>query len=134
MEVTRTMPLNRHTMALSAKSVDAVKGRAGVKTDTVLRIEHLSLSLIPVSYTQLDVYKRQDVLDAVAAFCESYELAPDLYASPELRQALDGAMQTLDGQTFVLDQQLQTALELCKLAAEEPQQYTALPDGSWKKN
>ena len=42
MEVTRTMPLNRHTMALSAKSVDAVKGRAGVKTDTVLRIEHLS--------------------------------------------------------------------------------------------
>ena len=43
-------------------------------------------------------------------------------------------MQTLDGQTFVLDQQLQTALELCKLAAEEPQQYTALPDGSWKKN
>ncbi len=42
MEVTRTMPLNRHTMALSAKSVDVVKGRAGVKTDTVLRIEHLS--------------------------------------------------------------------------------------------
>ena len=42
MEVTRTMPLNRHTMALSAKSVDAVKGRDGVKTDTVLRIEHLS--------------------------------------------------------------------------------------------
>ena len=75
-----------------------------------------------------------NVLDAVAAFCESYELAPDLYASPELLQALDGAMQTLDGQTFVLDQQLQTALELCKLAAEEPQQYTALPDGSWKKN
>ena len=75
-----------------------------------------------------------DVLDAVAAFCESYELAPDLYASPELLQALDGAMQTLDGQTFVLDQQMQTALELCKLAAEEPQQYTALPDGSWKKN
>ena len=53
-------------------------------------------------------------------FAESYELAPDLYASPELLQALDGAMQTLDGQTFVLDQQMQTALELCKLAAEEP--------------
>ena len=36
--------------------------------------------------------------------------------------------------TYVLDDQLQTALEICKLAAAEPQQYTALPDGSWKKN
>lgn len=74
------------------------------------------------------------VVDAVAAFCERYGLEPALHASPDMLQALDEAMQTLDGQTHVLDDQLQTALEICKLAAEKPQQYTALPDGSWKKN
>lgn len=76
-----------------------------------------------------------DVVEAVTAFRESYEMDPELlYASPDMLQALDEAMQTLDGQTYVLDDQLQTALEICKLAAEKPQQYTALPDGSWKKN
>ena len=49
-------------------------------------------------------------------------------------RALDETIQTVDGQTYVLEDQLQTALEICKLAAKEPQQYTALPDGSWTKN
>ena len=76
-----------------------------------------------------------DVVEAVKAFRESYEMDPELlYASPDMLQALDEAIQTLDGQTYVLDDQLQTALEICKLAAKEPQQYTALPDGSWTKN
>ena len=76
-----------------------------------------------------------DVVEAVTAFRESYEMDPELlYASPDMLQALDEAMQTLDGQTHVLDDQLQAALEICKQAAEKPQRYTALPDGSWKKN
>ena len=75
------------------------------------------------------------VVDAVAAFRESYEMDPELlYASPDMLQALDEAVQLLDGQTHVLDDQLQAALEICKHAAEKPQRYTALPDGSWKKN
>ena len=74
------------------------------------------------------------VVDAVAAFCERYGLEPALHASPEMLDALDEAVQLLDGQTHVLDDQLQAALEICKQAAEKPQRYTALPDGSWKKN
>ncbi len=74
------------------------------------------------------------VVDAVAAFCERYGLEPALHASPEMLGALDEAVQLLDGQTHVLDDQLQAALEICKQAAEKPQRYTALPDGSWKKN
>ncbi|MGO5028042.1 S41 family peptidase [Candidatus Agathobaculum pullicola] len=74
------------------------------------------------------------VTGAVQSFLASYDMEPGLYASAEMLQALDEAMQTLDGQTYELDEQLLTALELCKLAAAEPQQYTALPDGSWKKN
>lgn len=74
------------------------------------------------------------VVDAVAAFCERYGLEPALHASPDMLQALDEAVQLLDGQTHVLDDQLQAALEICKQAAEKPQRYTALPDGSWKKN
>ena len=76
-----------------------------------------------------------DVVEAVTAFRESYELDPALlYASPDLLAALDDAVHTLDGERFVLDDQLQTALEICKLAAAKPQQYTALPDGSWQAN
>lgn len=74
------------------------------------------------------------VVDAVAAFCERYGLEPALHASPEMLDALDEAVQLLDGQTHVLDDQLQAALEICKQAAEKPQRYIALPDGSWKKN
>lgn len=74
------------------------------------------------------------VVDAVAAFCERYGLELALHASPEMLDALDEAVQLLDGQTHVLDDQLQAALEICKQAAEKPQRYTALPDGSWKKN
>lgn len=75
-----------------------------------------------------------NVADAVSAFRDTYEMEHGLYASPDVLFALDEAMQTLDGQTYVLDQQLRTALEICKLAAAKPQQYTSLADGSWKKN
>lgn len=57
-----------------------------------------------------------DVLDAVAAFRQTYEMAPAQYASPEMLEALDGAMRSLDGQTYALDSQLQLALEMCRLA------------------
>lgn len=73
------------------------------------------------------------VLDAVSAFRASYEMAPDLFASPAVLHALNDAMQTLDGQSYLLDEQLYTAQEICRLAAAKPQQYTSLPDGSWKK-
>ena len=74
------------------------------------------------------------MLDAVTAFGESYGLEPALSAAPALLQALDDAVRALDGETCVLDDQLQTALDLCLLAADEPQRYTALPDGSWQEN
>ena len=74
------------------------------------------------------------VLDAVSALRGSLGLGAGLYASPEVLAALDGAVQQLDGQSYMVDRQLEAALELCRQAAAEPQQYTALPDGSWTKN
>ena len=72
-----------------------------------------------------------EVADAVAAFCAQYGMEPALYASTELLEALDDAVQVLDGTTYLLDDQLQLALTMCQLAAEKPQRYTALPDGNW---
>ena len=72
-----------------------------------------------------------EVADAVAAFCAQYGMEPALYASTELLEALDDAVQVLDGTTYLLDDQLQLALSVCQLAAKQPQRYTALPDGSW---
>lgn len=75
-----------------------------------------------------------EVLDAISALRSSYEMEPGLYASPEVLAALNAAMQTLDGQSYTVDRQLEAAIEICKQAAAEPQQYTVLPDGSWTKN
>ena len=72
-----------------------------------------------------------EVADAVAAFCAQYGMEPARYASTELLEALDDAVQVLDGTTYLLDDQLQLALSVCQLAAKQPQRYTALPDGSW---
>lgn len=106
--------------------------RYGEQSDNVYAMaERLALfGLIGAPTNTFD----SSVLDAVQAFRESCGMEPGLYASPDLLQALEAAVQAVDGQTYVLDDQLQTALEICKLAAAEPQQYTALPDGSWKKN
>ena len=60
-----------------------------------------------------------EVADAVAAFCAQYGMEPALYASTELLEALDDAVQVLDGTTYLLDDQLQLALTMCQLAAEK---------------
>ena len=74
-----------------------------------------------------------DVADAVASFRAAYDLPAALYASPEMLSALDEAVTALDGQTYLVDDQLQSALEMCRLAAAKPQQYTVKSDGSWTK-
>lgn len=117
----RLMPLN------TSESI-----RFGTQSDNVYAMtERLALlGLLDKATNTFD----SSVMSAVQSFLASYEMESELYASPEMLQALDMAMQTLDGQTYELDEQLFTALEIGKLAAAEPQQYTALPDGSWKKN
>ena len=74
-----------------------------------------------------------DVADAVASFRAAYDLPVALYASPEMLSALDEAVTALNGQTYLVDDQLQSALEMCRLAAAKPQQYTVKSDGSWTK-
>ena len=74
-----------------------------------------------------------DVADAVASFRAAYDLPAALYASPEMLSALDEAVTALNGQTYLVDDQLQSALEMCRLAAAKPQQYTVKSDGSWTK-
>ena len=106
--------------------------RFGDQSDNVYAMTE-RLALLGLISGATDTYD-SDVVNAVTTFRASYDMAPDLYASPEVLTALDDAMQTLDGRSYELDMQLQTALEICKLAANEPQQYTALADGSWKKN
>lgn len=106
--------------------------RFGTQSDNVYAMTErlVLLGLLDEATNTFD----SSVMSAVQSFLASYEMESELYASPEMLQALDMAMQTLDGQTYELDEQLFTALEIGKLAAAEPQQYTALPDGSWKKN
>ena len=55
-------------------------------------------------------------------------------ASPEMLSALSDAISALSGKTYTLDMQMQSALEICRLAAAKPQQYTVSPDGTWKRN
>ena len=75
-----------------------------------------------------------DVLDAVTGFCSSYDLPAAAYASPEMLSALSDAISALSGKTYTLDMQMQSALEICRLAAAKPQQYSVRPDGTWKRN
>ena len=75
-----------------------------------------------------------DVLDAVNSFCSSYDLSAAAYASPEMLSALSDAISALSGKTYTLDMQMQSALEICRLAAAKPQQYSVSPDGTWKRN
>ncbi len=74
-----------------------------------------------------------DVLDAVTQFYQTRDLPTALYASPEMLESLEKTIEALDGKTYTLDTQYQTALAMCRTAAAKPQQYTVQPDGSWKK-
>lgn len=104
--------------------------RFGEQSDQVYAMTE-RLSLLGLLKEPSRVFDRV-VLDAVAAFAESYEMGSLLHASSDLLAALEQAMQILNGETYVIDDQLQLAVEMGKLAAEKPQQYTPLPDGSWK--
>jgi len=72
-----------------------------------------------------------ETIDAVSQFRKKNELGTGLFASPDVLKALDESMKNLDGETYIIDDQLQTALSICKTAAKEPQRYIANPDGSW---
>ena len=113
--------------------LDATEGlRFGTQSDNVYAMTErlVLLGLLDEPTNTFD----GKVMDAVQSFLASYEMPSELYASPEMLEALDAAMQALNGQTYQLDEQLLAALEIGRQAAAEPQQYTALPDGSWKKN
>lgn len=71
-------------------------------------------------------------LDAVRRFQASVGQLPGFAASPSLLKQLDA--QTSAEEELTADNQLATALEICKLAAAEPAQYTAKADGTWKNN
>ncbi len=73
-----------------------------------------------------------ELADAVSEFRINYGLEPGFYASPEMLSKLEETVQNLDGMTYTIDEQLETAIGLCKLAASEPQQYVPNPDGTWK--
>lgn len=128
--------VENRTVTVNAASLTPIDTTAtlcfGDRSDNVYAMTE-RLALLGLIDQATDTYDG-DVTEAVSAFRASYELEPGLYASPEVLALLESAMQTLDGQSYALDVQLQTALEICKLAAAKPQQYTALPDGSWKKN
>lgn len=56
------------------------------------------------------------MLDAVTGFCSSYDLPAAACASPEMLSALSDAISALSGKTYTLDMQMQSALEICRLA------------------
>lgn len=105
--------------------------RFGDSSDAVYAMtERLSLlGLLTEATSKYD----GDVMDAVASFRSAYDLPAALYASPDMLSALDEAVTALNGQTYIVDDQLQSALEMCRLAAAKPQQYTVKSDGTWTK-
>ena len=132
--LTPDIQLNNRKVTVNAASLKPLDTSAtlrfGDSSDAVYAMtERLALlGLISEATTQYD----GDVVDAVASFREAYDLPAALYASPDMLSALDEAITALNGQTYVLDEQLQTALAMCRLAAAEPQQYTVQADGSWR--
>ncbi|MGE4549201.1 MAG: S41 family peptidase [Intestinibacillus sp.] len=71
-------------------------------------------------------------LDAVRRFQVSVGQFPGFAASPVLLKQLE-AQTSAEGE-LTIDNQLATALEICKLAAAQPAQYTVQADGTWKNN
>lgn len=135
--LTPDVQIENRTVTVNAASLSPLDTtqtlRFGQQSDAVYAMTE-RLALFGLIGEATDTYDA-DVVEAVAAFREKYDLDPgQLYASPDLLQALDNAVRTLDGESYVLDDQLQIALGVCELAAAQPQQYTALPDGSWTKN
>ena len=135
--LTPDVQMENRTVTVNAASLSPLDTtqtlRFGQQSDAVYAMTE-RLALFGLIGEATDTYDA-DVVEAVAAFREKYDLDPaQLYASPDLLQALDNAVRTLDGESYVLDDQLQIALGVCELAAAQPQQYTALPDGSWTKN
>lgn len=134
--LTPDLQVSNRTVTVDAASLTPLDTSAsllfGEQSDAVYAMTE-RLALLGLLDEATDTFD-STVMTAVQSFLASYEMDEALYASPAMLQALDAAMQTLDGQTYQLDEQLNTALEICKLAAAKPQQYTALPDGSWKKN
>ena len=132
--LTPDIQLNNQKVTVNAASLKPLDTSAtlrfGDSSDAVYAMtERLALlGLISEATTQYD----GDVVDAVASFREAYDLSAALYASPDMLSALDEAITALNGQTYVLDEQLQTALAMCRLAAAQPQQYTVQSDGSWR--
>lgn len=117
----------------SLKPLDTTQTlRFGDRSDNVYAMTE-RLALLGLLEEATDTFDG-DVLDAVQSFLASQSMEPAQYASPAALEALDAAMQTLDGLSYTIDRQLEAAVDICKRAAAEPQQYTALPDGSWKKN
>ncbi len=89
------------------------------------------LKLLGLIGEEKDVFDGE-IVDAVSEFRTEYGLEPGLYASPEMLSKLEETVQNLDGMTYSIDEQLDTAIDMCKAAAEEPQKYVAEPDGTWK--
>lgn len=72
---------------------------------------------------------------AVLAAVRRFELAsgsrPGLFASRDTLRLLDARANEVRQAAQGLDNQLAAALEICKLAAEKPAQYTVNSDGTW---
>ncbi len=90
------------------------------------------LALLGLMQEATDIFDG-DTVDAVTRFRVNNGLEPVLYASPDMLQMLDDSMKNLDGEMYMVDDQLMTALAICKMAAKEPQKYISNPDGTWVK-
>ncbi len=105
--------------------------RFGDQSDDVYAMTE-RLTLLGLMQEATDIFDG-DTVDAVARFRANNGLEPVLYASPDMLQMLNESMKNLDGETYMVDDQLLTALNICKAAAKEPQQYISNPDGTWVK-
>ncbi len=71
------------------------------------------------------------VLQALRQFEQSCGLLPTVIATPEVLAQLDSLAREQGGYLSGIDNQLATALALCKTAAAQPAQYIVQQDGTW---
>lgn len=128
------IPLGNRTMTIKADSLKPLKTdvtlKRGDKSDNVYALTQ-RLSLLGLLDDVSDTFD-EHTANAVSQFRKNHQMEAGTDATPAVLQELTKAITSLDGTTYTLDDQLETAISLCQDAIKQPQRYVSQSDGSWK--
>ena len=98
-------------------------------------IRGLNQRLIALGYQTYDLdYFSTKTQQAVRQFQRDHGLAIKDSCDSATLKAIESTIQEMRNSVIVNDQQLDTAIAICKNAAQKPLQYTVNDDGTWQNN